>query len=165
MNKFFSALDKWVALIIENMVGVSMIILTLIVFFQVLARYVFKVSLDGLQELPTFLMIISVWLSAAVGTRKEGGHIKLDLVDLVIKNKKINRVIQLLVSTLTVAAAAVFTYLCFDYVNYGMESGEVSIGLKLPMWSLSSVLLVSGILMTVYNIINVYRGVKEIGKC
>lgn len=161
MNNFLARLDKWIMSIITGLVGISVIILTLVVFFQVIARYVLKMSVDGLQELPTFLLIFTVWLAAAMNARKKGGHIKLELIEIIIKNPKVIKAIEIFIDVLTIAALAIFAYLCLEYVQYGIETGEASIGLKMPMWWLTSVLLVGVVLMIIYNIMHVYKEFRK----
>ena len=164
MKDFLSALDKWVFLVIKYLMGISIVILTLIIFIQVVTRYIFKVSTGGLMELPTFLLLFAVWVSAAMNARTAGGHIELEFIELVIKNRKVTKGIKVLMNALTVVVLAIFTYLCWQYVKFGMDNHDISIGLQIPIWCVSAVLLVSSFLMTVYYILTVYKGLKEMNK-
>lgn len=163
MRKLLSSFDNWIISIITKLMGVFMVILTVIVFLQVLARYVFHVSIGGLGELPVFLMIISVWLTAATLARQDG-HIKLEMTEMVIKNEKILKFIKLLVHILTLASVAVFTYLSYDYVKFGVETWDTTAGLKFPVWWLTSIVLISGVLMTIYYMMHLYKAIKEMGQ-
>lgn len=163
-KELLAFLDKWLARIISNLAGLSVALLTILVFFQVIARYVLEMSTGGITELPTFLMIIAVWMAGAVNARKEDGHIKLDLIEMMIRNKKIVYSIKLFVNMITIVSLAVFSYLSFIFVTHLKETGDTSVGLAMPMWWLAAVLLVSGILMTVYNVVNLCRVGKEMQK-
>ena len=82
-----------------------MIALTAVVVLQVLARYVLHISLGGIEELPVYLMMISVWI-AAIFVAKDDGHVKIELLDMFVKNKKVLGVINIVLCTLSGIALA-----------------------------------------------------------
>ena len=92
--------DQRLQQVIEVLLGISMILLTSIVFINAMARYVLKISLGALAELPQYLMIASVWFAASVLTAKKK-HISLDVSTLVIKNKKTLLAIKIIMDILT----------------------------------------------------------------
>ncbi|WP_102348833.1 TRAP transporter small permease [Bacillus sp. Marseille-P3661] len=163
MRNFFINLDKGISNIVNWTVGMLMIVLTIIVFVQVLLRYVFNSSIGGLSELPVFIMIFSVWLSAAMISRQDD-QIKLDLIDMIIKNEKAQTILRLFIRIISIIVIGIFTYLCLDYVIFGIQTGDTTAGLKFPLWWLSAVMLISSILMTIYFIKNFCSEVKEMKK-
>gem|GEM_PF-3925681 len=64
----------------------------------------------------------------------------------------------------TVVALVVFIYLSWKFVKFGLFTGDTTPGLKIPLWLLTSVLLVSGCLMCIHYFVNAIREMKETGK-
>jgi TRAP-type C4-dicarboxylate transport system permease small subunit len=140
-----------------------MVALTVIVFVQVISRYVFKTSVGDIGELPVYLMILAIWVAGALLARKDD-HIKLDVMQLIIKNKKILKSIRLFVNVLTVGSIGFFTYLSFDYVQFGIATGDTSAGLGFPLWWLTSFIMISGLLITIYYMLHSFKEAKELKK-
>jgi C4-dicarboxylate transporter DctQ subunit len=161
MKKFLQGLDKWIVNIVNHLLGIAMILLTLFVFVQVLIRYVFKVSMGaGISELPVYIMICAVWLGGVILSRAND-HIKIDLKELLIRNKAAIKIVDILISVLLIVAAIVFTILTFKYLQFSLEFGEVTPGLQMPMWWLILIMFISWVLITVYLISNLLKEVKR----
>lgn len=161
MNKLLPKLDKGIHSIFSKIVAVLLIILTLIVFVQVLIRYLLDFSGGGLDEVAVFLVTISVWLMAILHVRQDS-HIKMDTLPLFIKNEKVLKSVQFFINLLSLAAVVIFTYLSFEYVGFGIETGDTTPGLELPVWWFATVLPLAGILMTVYYIVHLVKYIKEV---
>lgn len=163
MNAFLSRLDRGLIKIINYLVGISMVILTTIIFIQVIMRYIFKIPIGGVEELPVYLMMFSIWLTGIVVAR-DNNHIKLELLPMFIRSKRVLKLIDLLLMVIITISLGIFTYLAFKYVHFGYRTGEVSAGLGFPLWWLTSSMFVSGCLMTLYYLIHIYRLLKEMVK-
>jgi TRAP-type C4-dicarboxylate transport system permease small subunit len=57
--------------------GVMLAVMTLAVFFQVVMRYVFRIGLEGLDEVPRYLFVWLVMIGAAAAMHR-GEHTALD---------------------------------------------------------------------------------------
>jgi len=161
MKKYFLLLDKRLTSIIGNLTGMLLVLLTIITFVQVIFRYVLEMPIGGWGEVPTFLMIACVWLAAVLNLRRNT-HLTIKIMDLIIKNKKIYKYIQLIVRFLTLLTLLIFTHLSITYLQYIKESGGTTPGLRFPQWWLISILLFSSLLMLIYTIKNFSEELKEI---
>lgn len=156
MKQFFILLDEWSFKVVSVFLGIVMIALVVIINIQVLARYVFHASIGGFEELPVFLMIISVWIAAAFVAKKDN-HIKIEFLDLMVKNKRILALIKVLLKLLTVVILVVFTFIAFKYVAITLLMGDITPGLHIPLWCLQGIIPVSTTLMSLfYGIQTVY---------
>src|SRR5690606_41542178 len=70
-----------------GLVAGLMLVISALVFTQVLTRYVFMYSLPWLEELTRFLMVWMVMLGTAVAV-KEKQHIVIDIASLFLKTPK-----------------------------------------------------------------------------
>ena len=136
MKKFFTNIDSWLNSAISILLGVAMVTLAFIINLQVIARYVLKISLGGIEELPVILMIQSVWLAAILVSRNDD-HFKIDLLEMVVKNKKALAKFKIFLKILTFIVISVFAFLAFNYVKGTFEMGDVTAGLAIPLWILS----------------------------
>lgn len=161
MKLFFTKLDSGLFKVVSTLLGIAMILLTAIVFIQVIARYVFHASLGGLEELPVYLMMISVWLAAPF-VAKNDDHLKIELMDLIIKSPFVLKIIATAVKLITTVVMCYFAVISFEYVASTFQMGDISPGLGIPMWILQGVVFLSAALMTLYYAILFARDVKEV---
>ena len=151
---------------VQICLGIAMIALTAVVVLQVLARYVLHISLGGIEELPVYLMMISVWI-AAIFVAKDDGHVKIELLDMFVKNKKVLGVINIVLCTLSGIALAYFAYLSLMYMFKLQRYGDVTAGLGIPIWVLVMFMVFSCAIMAMYYVVNFVKKIirlKEEGR-
>lgn len=146
--------------VVSAFLGVAMIFLTAITFLQVIARYFLKISIGGLEELPVYLMVASVWLAGAL-LSQENGHITLDILDLIVKNKRLLAGVNAVLNMVTIVGLAIFAWLMGDYTIGVLQAGTISPGLKFPMWWMSGLTVLCVVLMALFEIANTVTTLKE----
>lgn len=161
MKRLTDTLNHFFQRASASFLGLAMILLTAITFIQVIARYFLKISIGGLEELPVYLMVASVWLAAALLTH-ENGHITLDILDMLVKNKKSLALINCVLDAVVAAALAAFDWIMAGYMAEGMKSGTISPGLKFPLWWMTALTVVCVTLMVIFTIRNIAITLKEI---
>ena len=149
MFKVFTAIDRGLVLFVNILLGCTMIALMFIVNVQVIARYVLNVSIGGVEELPVLLMIVSVWLAAAFVARADG-HVKIEFLDMFIKNARVLATIKAVLKAITLVTLVAFSVIAYQYVRITFEMGDTTPGLKIPMGILQGVLPLSTILMVIF---------------
>ncbi|QSX09241.1 TRAP transporter small permease [Alkalibacter rhizosphaerae] len=159
-KEIFERLEKRLYQVVSNLLGIAMIALTGIILVQVFARYVLNVSIGGFEELPLYLMIISVWLAAPFVARRDQ-HVKIDLLNLVIKNDRVNKFIEAVLRLITTVALSSFFVLCVKFVATSRQYGDVTPGLQIPFWMIQSVLVFSTFMMSFYYILLTIKSFKE----
>ena len=163
MKNILSGIDRWLDRLVTIFLGIAMISLTLIVNLQVVARYILKVSLGGLEELPVYLMIISVWIAAILGAKNDS-HFKIDLLEMVIKNKRTLEMIRIVLKAVSLLVVCVLCVLSFKYVRGTKEMGDVTAGLAIPVWLLQSVIPFSTAFMAFYYAKQIFHDIKAANK-
>lgn len=154
--KILLKIDEWLFKAVQLCLGLAMIALAAIVCVQVLVRYVLHVSIGGVEELPVYLMMVSVWL-AAIFVAKNDGHVKIELLDMVVKNKKVLGVVNTILCGLTAVSLGYFTVLCWQYMLKIQEYGDKTAGLGIPIWIFILVMVISCGMMTLYYIVNTIK--------
>jgi len=152
MSKFLSAL-----------VTVAMIMILGITFIQVAVRFVFHVSIGGWDEVPTYMMLLGIWLTAAVNVKNKD-HIQLELFSLLVKNEKAQKIVQVIACLITIAAFIIFTVSLAEFTGYNFRKKAVTPGMSIPYWIMTAILMFSVILMIYYYIVQVVTIIKEVIK-
>ena len=104
----------------------------IIVFAQVVTRFILKTPLPWSEEVARFLFIWLIWVGAAYAT-KERAHIKIDF--LVNRLPKAGQTLCLILSTLVWLLFAVFLfYISLVLTQSVMGGGQTGTGSGIPMW-------------------------------
>lgn len=128
--------------------GVS---LTVMVFIQVIARYVLNISVFGLEELATYVAVWFYFLGGAIGSEQRG-HISASLVDVVVKSERIHLAIRVFTGTLSVALCAWMAWWGFEFASWSAQFNMMSMELRIPMSLVHVAVPVGLALMTLYLI-------------
>ena len=110
----------------------SLVFSVLLVFFQVVMRTVFKNSLSWSEELARYLFIWQTWLGASIAF-KEDEHIKVTLIYSIIKNKRMQAVIDFLADAIWFLFSFFLIFNGASLVSSIVSRNVTSSGLGLPM--------------------------------
>ncbi|MFD1606968.1 TRAP transporter small permease [Oceanobacillus luteolus] len=150
-------LEEWVLII-------SLIILVLIVFVQVLSRYFLNYSFAWSEEIARYILIWVAWISVSYSIRRQE-HLRIEF----LKDRfspTVQKYIELVVLILWFLFA-IFLAIEGTNVILGIQSsGQTSPSIGMPMWIAYLAIPVGGLLMTIRLIQQVYflfRGNKRGG--
>jgi TRAP-type C4-dicarboxylate transport system permease small subunit len=156
MRSILRALDLGVFRVVYIVCGLSMAALLIIVNVQVAARYAFHFSLGGVSDLPPYIMIYAVWLGAMVAARTDD-HLKIELLDLLVKKKRVLEVVNGIFSIVMAGALVYFTVYAIDYTASAVSFGSTDMGTKVPLWIYYIVMPISTAFMAFYYLINAVK--------
>ncbi|EDM23489.1 TRAP transporter small permease [Caminibacter mediatlanticus TB-2] len=127
-------------------------------FVNVVARFIFNEGIDWAFELTSYLFIYSAFFAAAYLFRVSG-HIK---VTLLVDNlpKSLSKLVIIISDILILLYLGIILYFGYIYIfdpELGLKaSGEVSVDLNVPMWTIYLVIPISmffAIIMTIFRLI------------
>lgn len=136
---------------------------TLLVFVQVVSRYIFNYSIFGIEECASYLAAVMYFIGAAYGTHMKE-HISASIVDTVFKPGifvDLAHFLTRIISTLLCA------YLCWEtwhLVQFNLEFDTRSVELRIPMAWVYGGMLVGMALMTLYFFIEVIEACTDFFK-
>ena len=148
---------------ITVLVTIAMILLLAITFIQVIFRYFLHVSIGGVGELPVYMMMLCIRLTAAVNAKRKG-QITLDIYTLFVTNKKARLIIETITTFLSTVAFTILAISFTEFTTFLFRRGTRTGGVLMPYWTLSSVILFSIALSVIYYAIHVKNGIKELIK-
>lgn len=154
--RFKLQLQRWVLF-------ASSITFTLLVFVQVVSRYLFNHSIFGIEESASYLAAIMYFIGAAYGTHMKE-HISASIVDTLFKPGAFVNLAHLLTRVISTLLCA---YLCWEtwhLVQFNFEFDTRSVELRIPMAWVYGGMLTGMVLMTFYFFIDVIQACHDLFK-
>ncbi len=118
---------------------------------QVVARYVFEISISGLDEITGHTAVWMYLMGAAYGSF-ERTQIKAEMIHLVIKNPRALSVIRSLATAIGAVVAGYMVAWSYGYVKWSITKGEVTPTLQIPAVIFQISILIGAFLMVYYFI-------------
>lgn len=128
----------------------------IIILLQVVTRNLFSFSIGKLAEYPVYLMIYAVWVAAILVARTDD-HLTIELLDVFIKNKKIVKLMKIIIGYLVAVTLAVFAFYSFQYVGTLMNRNQIETGTGLPMAVLAAIIPISAVFQSIYYFVNMTK--------
>lgn len=145
----------------EYMLAILSILIAIQIGLLVFFRYVLKINLFGIEE----YVIISAWWMYFIGgtyASYERSHITVDVLNEVIKSKKVKGVIQVFNSIMTTFFSAVLAYYSIEFVIWGIEANARTYIYHYPLAYSQSAVLVGFMLMTFYSFVYTIKDIQAL---
>lgn len=135
----------------------SLIFTVVLVFFQVILRYVFGSSLSWSEELARYIFIWQIWLGTSVAQR-DRSHVRIEAFEKEGAGKRYFRIIS----------DIIWLIFCLILVKYGFElvfsiykRGLISAAMRMPMYLVYLSLPVSQLAVALRVIGELIQSVRE----
>jgi len=132
MKKFGEIFDTFE----RNALIIALTIMVVVIFTNVIMRYVFNNSLSWSEELARYLFIWFSWMGVSAGL-KDGAHLRVEILTTKLirrKMHKTNEVINIIVALIWLATTAVVAYYGFVVVQSQMSLSVVTPAMRIPVW-------------------------------
>ncbi len=152
---FFRTLSDGLGRVLEAFVVFLLCVMTILMFSQVLGRYVFKNGLFWAEELSRFSMVFMVYLGAALAS-KYHDHISVTLLDEMLarsSNKLVFKIYRTVVALITLAFLCIVTAIGMEVLP--IVSTQTSPNMGIPMSIAYACIPIGAILMTLYIILEI----------
>ncbi len=151
--KFLKKLDKGVDTAVKYFTSILMILLTILVNIMVFSRYVLRVNMGGLEELPVFFMCICIWMGA-IRVARDDKFVKIEIIFSLVKNEKAQTVIKMISAFLGSAVLAYFCHCAYLFVFRAWRDETITPALGWPSWVIYAFSLIGSVGMTIYFFVN-----------
>lgn len=128
MIRFFNHVEKAA----KWLLVVSLAVMAILNFSNVLSRYIFHASLSFTEEITTNLFVYNTFIGAAIAARK-GAHLGLTLISDRLSQKHQN-LLSLIVSIVSAGLFAVLIYMGAGMVQSQITYGQKTAALGIPEW-------------------------------
>src|SRR5690606_19073778 len=138
-------LDLFVSRSEEILIGVLILTASVILFANVVARYVFNAGFPWAEELVRYQIVWMVFLGASVAAR-QGIHIGVDIL-IKLSPPPLAKLIELVVHAIAVVFCGFLVFYGAQLIEQTFAFGQVSPALQLPMWLVQLAIPVGAALM------------------
>lgn len=122
----------------EYFVVWTMAVMTILVFIQVVMRYVFSNSLSWSEELARFIFMWVSWIGASYAVR-ERAHFRVEMFADMMKGEK-RKWFELVILIVWFVFCVFMAFIGTRLVIFLMETGQISSAMEIPMsWVYASV--------------------------
>ena len=135
-------------------------VVTVLVFVEVMLRYVFGSPLFGVEELVCLIAMWLYFIGASYGAY-ERSHIKAELVHLWFKTPRSHAFVSAISSSITLFLCLIMIAWSYPYFVWGLTKGETSQALLLPMVLSQSAVFFGSIFMSLYFLVELVDHIRE----
>lgn len=139
-----------------------MFIMSILIFVQVVMRYVFDNSLTWSEELARYLFIWLVYFAVSYTARREK-HIRIDAA-INIYPKKLRPYVEILSEVIVLAFSIFISATAITVFQKIAWSGQVSAAIGIPMQLVYAAPLVGFVLTAIRQVQCIVRRIKMLGK-
>lgn len=145
---------------LEALSGLLLLVTIILIFIQVITRYVFFYSLPWSEELCRYLFIWFVYLSLSV-TIRENISIRIDFLDQILKGKA-KDIVNLIVDILGFCILLVFVYSSYKLFLMGFKSKTPA--MRIPFYVIYSIMPVGYALSALEMLICIINKIRKKGE-
>lgn len=142
--------------LVRAIIVITGVVVTLLMFGQIVMRYFFGFSIYGLEELMSFFAVWLYFIGSTHGTW-DRGHISASLVDVITKPGLKQQIVKVISCLITVILSAWMTNWAFDYVMRAYKRNLMSLELGISMLWVNTGMVVGMALMTYYFLVELYE--------
>ncbi|WP_352401016.1 TRAP transporter small permease [Anaerotignum sp.] len=142
--------------------SILMVAMTVLIFVQVIMRYVFGSSLVWSEELARYIFIWLIYLGISYGARIMK-HIKIEAA-MGLFPQKLRPFVVILGDVLFLAFSVIIVYLAYGVVMSQVRLGQNSPAMQIPMWFMYSAPMVGFGLTAVRQIQVIIFRMKDLKK-
>lgn len=154
-------IESYFSLLIKSLMLFACIALSLLMFLQVIMRYVLESPFVGIEEMSILLAVWIYFLGMGYATKMQE-HIHGGILSLVVTDPVIFKAVRLFGSILCMFAACVFGYFACKYALKEIDRGRSSIVMQWPRGIWSSSMVIGFIMMVLYFLLQSLKEWQQI---
>lgn len=151
MRKILEKYDKFE----KNLLILSLLVNTIIVFMQVIMRSVFNASISWSEEMSRYIFIWQIWMGTSIAF-KSNQHIKVDLIYNIFKSKRAHKIIETIVDLIWLIFNVFLCYVGFKLLVSMNARGALSSGMRLPLVYVYLALPLSSLILSIRIVLSIF---------
>lgn len=148
--------------IIVESINYTMSILSLLIISLIIAsallRYVFMIDFYGMEDL-VMLFAISLYFIGSVSASYTNDHIHADVVSSFVQKGNPRNIAIVIRNSLTVVGSLALLFWSINLLSWSIETRVTTQTIKIPLYLHHSIILLSFILMAVYECLRWYQSI------
>jgi len=163
-NNIIKKITRWEDKLVryeEFIVSIALQFIVIVVFINVMGRYVFTSSLRGLDEVARYIIPLIVMIGSAVGVRKRN-HVVAGDIRRFCKGEESYVYGSLVLDTAALVFCVFFAVWSWQHWLYVLRTGSVTAQLGIPMALVEIVLPIGAILWVLHYVLHIIRAVNDL---
>lgn len=145
--RFINRLNETIGKYEGYFVTWSMLIMSALIFLQIIMRYIFNNSLSWSEELTVFISTYMIWIAASYAIKKDA-HLRITLfVDML--SPKLRSLAYLVIDVVWLLFSGCMIYLGEKMVRMSYLNNRLSPAMEVPMWIIYASLILGSVLMCI----------------
>lgn len=157
MDNFLEKISK----VEEKMLILSLAFNTLLVFFQIIMRSIFNASISWSEELSRYIFIWQIWIGTSIAY-SYGEHIQVELIYNLIKAKKGQEILKLIVDIMWIVFNIFLVVIGFKMCKSMMLRNALSSGMRVHLAYVYAVLPLSSSVLSIKILNTIIKRVKKL---
>lgn len=138
--------EKW-AFLERSAIVIALSLMGIVVFIQVVLRYIFDTGIPWAEELARYLMVWAGFLGGSLATR-ERRHIVVDIIPKIMREGSTPQILLIKFTYLITAGFCFFLfYIGYNFLSSQITIGRVSQSMHIPIWIVQLVIPLSAFFM------------------
>lgn len=140
----------------------TLALMSIVVFIQVVFRFVVKASLPWSEELSRYLLVWTAFLGGAYGVR-QGAHIGVEAFALLLP-KKVQKILAIFVMIISIGLCVVICKYGFTIVQTQLSKGQLSPAMRIPMGYMYAAIPIGMIFFIIRFIQDIFISIRDFNK-
>ena len=155
LKKFLNNFEGYVCV-------VTLLVMSVVIFWQVVCRYVLKSSLPWSEELSRYLLVWTSFIGGAYGVRL-GAHIGVEAFTLLLP-KKAQKALNIVVMIACLILCAVICKFGFEIVQTQLSKNQLSPAMRIPMGYMYAAIPIGMIFFIIRYLQDIIEAIKNFNK-
>ncbi len=154
-------MDGWIAGALNALAILASVLVTGLMVFLVIARYVLGLSIVGLHEL-ILLTALQLYMIGAIIASRQREHITVTWLAERITAPRKQAAHAALVAAITVVVTVFFIVWTYWMFSWGLQRPQTTPAYSIPLWILQVPILVAAVGCFLYALRDLVRAVREL---
>ena len=160
MLNLIDRLNEKIEIFEKYFITYLMLIMSTVIFIQIIMRYVFNSSLSWSEELAAYIMMYMTWVGASYGV-KLNMHLRVTVIVDLLKGK-LRDIAYIIIDVVWMIFSAYMVVMGIRVVKMSYAGYRVSPALEIPMFLIYSSVVIGCILSLISSIHKRYRDYKKL---
>jgi C4-dicarboxylate transporter, DctQ subunit len=156
----FKLLDKIITWFENTLIVTGLLSVALVLFLNVILRYVFKLGVVWAEEYVRYVMIWMVMAGSGAAVREKKHMSITALIDLT-KNRTLHFIINMFVLIVSILFSLFLVYSGVRLTGSMISNNQLSAALEIPLWWVYISLPIGGLLMLIRFIQSFFEQLKD----
>jgi C4-dicarboxylate transporter, DctQ subunit len=146
----------------RNALIIALAIMVIVIFTNVVMRYVFNSSLSWSEEFARYLFVWFSWIGVSAGV-KDNEHLRVEFLSMALVKRKLfkaDEAIKIIVALVWLATSWIVAYYGFDIISAQIDMNVLTPAMRIPVWTAYLAIPACSLVVGIRLILNIIVSAK-----